>query len=84
MISGTGLVRHANGHEPIGPGDAFIFKPGQPHQPINDSDADLLVFVVAGNPIGESYHYPDEGMWIVNSPESRYVVQHPERTEKRG
>ncbi len=27
--------------------------------------------------------HPEEATWIVNSPESRYVVQHPERTERR-
>lgn len=73
VISGTGQVRHAEGTTPIEPGDAFIFEPGQPHQLINDSDHDLVAYVVADNPIGESCHYPDSGKWMVRSPERRIV-----------
>jgi uncharacterized cupin superfamily protein len=79
VISGNGIVRHSDGRDEVGAGDAFLFKPGQPHQLINEGDADLVLMVVADNPIGESYHYPDEAMWIVNSPERRYVALHPER-----
>lgn len=73
VISGTGQVRHADGATPIEPGDAFIFEPGQPHQLINDSAQDLILCVVADNPIGESCHYPDSGKWMVRSPERRIV-----------
>lgn len=73
VISGQGRVRHADGTTPIKPGDAFLFKPGEPHQLINDSPADLVVYVVADNPIGESCHYPDTGKWLVRSPERRLV-----------
>jgi uncharacterized cupin superfamily protein len=73
VISGTGLARHEGGVTPIGPGDAFIFEPGQPHQLINDGPADLIVYVVADNPIGESCHYPDSGKWLVRSPERRLI-----------
>ncbi len=79
VISGTGVVRHANGETPIAPGDAFIFKPDEPHQIRNDSDGDLTVLIVADNPIGESAYYPDENMWLVYSPQPRYAVQHPDR-----
>lgn len=71
VISGTGLVRHAEGREPITAGDAFLFKPGEPHQLINDSDADLIIYVIADNPFGESVHYPDSEKWSVRSPERR-------------
>jgi uncharacterized cupin superfamily protein len=81
VISGSGIVRHAEGITPIEAGDAFLFKPGEPHQIRNDGDEDLLVLIVADNPIGESFHYPDEAMWIVNSPGSHYVVRHPERED---
>src|SRR5260370_39389093 len=60
VISGKGLVRHQDGTTPIGPGDAFLFKPDEPHQLINsdfESGQDLLVYVVADNPIGESVYY---------------------------
>ncbi|HYY29330.1 MAG TPA: cupin domain-containing protein [Chthoniobacterales bacterium] len=73
VISGTGTVRHAEGRTPIEPGDAFLFEPGQPHQLINDGTADLIVYVVADNPIGESNYYPDSGKWAVRSPERRVI-----------
>jgi uncharacterized cupin superfamily protein len=79
VLAGTGTIRHAGGQTPIVAGDAFLSKPGEPHQIINSGDDDLEIVVIADNPIGESYHYPDEAMWIVNSPERRYVVLHPER-----
>ncbi len=73
VISGRGQVRHQEGLTPIEPGDAFLFEPGQPHQLINDGDDDLVVYVVADNPIGESCHYPDSGKWLVRSPERRLI-----------
>jgi uncharacterized cupin superfamily protein len=73
VISGRGLVRHKDGQTPIEAGDAFIFRPGEPHQLINDSSADLTVYIVADNPIGESYHYPDSKNWCVRSPERRII-----------
>ena len=32
VISGTGAARDGAGTTPIGPGDAFLFKPNEPHQ----------------------------------------------------
>ncbi len=73
VISGTGQVRHDNGSTPIEPGDAFLFKPGQAHQILNDGIIDLVLYVVADNPLGESCHYPDSGKWMVRSPEPRLI-----------
>ena len=73
VISGKGAVRDKAGTIPIETGDAFLFEPGEPHQIINDSDADLVLFVVADNPIGESCHYPDSNKWLVRSPERRLI-----------
>ena len=73
VISGRGAVRHKDGKTAIEAGDAFIFEPGQPHQIINDSSADLVLYVVADNPIGESCHYPDSQKWLVRSPERRLI-----------
>lgn len=73
VISGTGLVRHQGGTTPIEPGDAFLFEPGQPHQLINNGAEDLVLYVVADNPIGESCHYPDSGKWLVRSQEGRVI-----------
>ena len=73
VISGSGQVRHAGGTTPITAGDAFVFKPGEPHQLINDGGQDLLIYVIADNPIGESCHYPDSQKWLVRSPERRLM-----------
>jgi len=77
VISGHGIVRHRDGNTTIEPGDAFIFEPGQPHQLINDGSEDLLIFVVADNPIGESCYYPDTKKWLVRSPERRLIRSEP-------
>jgi uncharacterized cupin superfamily protein len=73
VISGRGVVRHKDGKMPIEPGDAFLFKPGEPHQLINDSAEDLVLYVVADNPIGESTYFPDSAKWGVRSPERRML-----------
>ncbi len=73
VISGTGTVRHNEGTTPIEAGDAFIFPPGEPHQITNNGSEDLVVYVVADNPINESCYYPDSKKWIVYAPERRLI-----------
>lgn len=73
VTSGKGTVRHQEGTTPVESGDAFVFPPGEPHQIINDSAEDLVIVVIADNPIGESCHYPDSGKWLVRSPERRLI-----------
>lgn len=73
VISGGGLARDEGGHTPIESGDAFLFGPGEAHQLINNSVEDLVVYVIADNPIGESCYYPDSQKWIVRSPERRLI-----------
>ncbi len=73
VISGRGLVRHQAGEMAVEPGDAFLFKPGEPHQIRNGGAEDLVLYVVADNPMGESCHYPDSGKWLVRSPDFRLV-----------
>jgi len=68
VIEGEGKVRHQSGVSSIKTGDAFLFKPGEPHQIINDSKHDLVVYVIADNPTSESLYLPDEKRWIVKSP----------------
>ena len=36
-------------------------------------DEDLVLYIVADNPFGESCHYPDSGKWMVRSPERRLL-----------
>ena len=71
VISGRGVARDADGETPIEAGDAFIYLPGEPHQFTNDGSEDLIIYVVADNPIGESAYYPDSEKWLVRSPERR-------------
>jgi uncharacterized cupin superfamily protein len=73
VIEGEGKVCHDNGTTPVKTGDAFIFKPGESHQIINDSEHDLVVYVIADNPISESVYLPDEKRWIVKSPKFNIV-----------
>lgn len=73
VISGTGSVRDQDGTASIVPGDAFIFKPSEAHQLTNDGTEDLIVYVVADNPLGESHYYPDSGKWGVPIPERRML-----------
>ncbi len=77
VISGRGVARHQEGSTPIEPGDAFLFRPGQPHQLINEGSEDLVVYVIADNPIGESAYYPDSNKWIVRSPARRLMRSEP-------
>src|SRR4051794_22842028 len=53
VISGGGVVRDQEERTTVEAGDAFLFKPGEPHQIINDRTEDLVLYVVADNPIGE-------------------------------
>ncbi len=73
VIAGTGTVRHEQGTTPIEVGDAFIFKPGEPHQITNTGACDLLLYVVADNPIGEAYYYPDSKKWGVPIPKRTVI-----------
>ena len=73
VISGRGVVRHKDGLTPIETGDAFLFKPGEPHQITNDGTEDLLIYVVADNPFGGSSYYPDSNKWSVRIPEHRLL-----------
>ncbi len=66
VISGSGSVRHREGTTKIEAEDAFLFPPGEPHQLINDSPADLVLYIVADNPVGEACHYPDSNKWAID------------------
>jgi uncharacterized cupin superfamily protein len=77
VISGQGVVRHAEGTLAIEAGDAFLFKPNEPHQLINDGADDLVVYVIADNPVGETCYYPDSNKWAVKSPAYRLMQSEP-------
>jgi uncharacterized cupin superfamily protein len=73
VLSGKGVARHKDGTTPIETGDAFIFQPEEPHTLANDGAEDLLIFIIADNPIGESAYYPDSKKWLVRSPERKLM-----------
>jgi uncharacterized cupin superfamily protein len=73
VISGSGSLRYEQGKIPVVVGDACLFEPGEPHQFINDGVEDLVIYVIADNPIGESVYYPDSKKWGVKLPERRLM-----------
>jgi len=77
VISGTGVVRHLEGSTAIETGEAFLFEPGEPHEITNNTSADLVILIVADNPIGETCYYPDSNKWLVRSPESTLIRSGP-------
>ncbi len=77
VIAGTGSVRHNDGVTPLQAGDAFIFRPGEPHQLISGSSDDLVLYIVADNPLGETCYYPDSKKWEVSSPSVQLIRSAP-------
>jgi uncharacterized cupin superfamily protein len=77
IVGGKGAVRHQDGTTEVGPDDVFIFGPNEPHQITNAGDVDLVYYVIADNPIGESGYYPESGKWKVNraSAADRVVIK---------
>ena len=77
VVSGKGSVRDKNGNTDVVAGDAFIFGPNEPHQITNSGDVDLVYYVIADNPLGESGYYPDSKKWKVNrtSQADRVVIK---------
>lgn len=73
VVSGRGTVRDKESTTAVEAGDSFLFPPDEPHQLINDSTEDLVILVIADNPIGESCYYPDSKKWLVRSPERRLL-----------
>jgi len=80
IVSGNGSVRDKDGNTDVVAGDAFIFGPNEPHQITNSGDVELVYYVIADNPIGESGYYPDSGKWKVNksSAADRVVIKNGE------
>ncbi|MDQ2659250.1 MAG: cupin domain-containing protein [Verrucomicrobiota bacterium] len=73
VLSGRGTARDADGTKPIEAGDALLAPPEDPHAFTNDGTEDLVIMVVADNPVGESAYYPDSKKWLVRSPERRLM-----------
>ena len=69
VVSGRGSVRDKDRTTEVGPGDAFLFQPGEAHQLTNAVDDDFVYYVIADNPrsggTGDSCFYPDSRKWAV-------------------
>lgn len=74
VVSGRGKVRHANGTTEVGPGDAFLFSPGEAHQLSATDNEDFVYYVIADNPRGDSCFYPDSGKFAVCKEEGEEVI----------
>src|SRR6476646_714075 len=79
VVSGRGNVRAKNGVTEVGPGDAFLFQPGEAHQLTNSGNEDFVYYVIADNPrsggaTGDSCYYPDSGKWAVVREESEELI----------
>jgi uncharacterized cupin superfamily protein len=77
VLSGTGVARDQDGATPIGPGDAFVFAPHEAHQLTADPGGDLVLYIVADNPLGDACHYPDSKKWSVSIPQRALVRSEP-------
>jgi uncharacterized cupin superfamily protein len=63
VLSGSGKFRSLAGLVELAAGDAVFCAPGEPHQITNDSEQDLVFYIIADNPVGESCYYPDSDKW---------------------
>jgi uncharacterized cupin superfamily protein len=75
VISGNGTVRYEGGKTEVREGDAFVFPPGEAHQIINTGNTDLIFYIIADNPVGDTCHYPDSGKWSVFQGKDRVVLK---------
>lgn len=77
VISGSGAVRDGKGLTKIEKDDAFLFEPGEAHQLINDSSGDLILYIVADNPVGEACYYPDSKKWLIDGLSGQILRSEP-------
>ncbi|MEY2521376.1 MAG: hypothetical protein QOF24_3135 [Verrucomicrobiota bacterium] len=75
VVSGHGSVRDEAGTTGVGPGDAFFFAPGDAHQITNPGPDELIYYVIADNPIGDTCYYPDSKKWAVSRPLGNIILK---------
>jgi len=63
VVSGTGQIRTEKLLEPIIAGDAIFFSRSEAHQIVNNSAQELIFYIIADNPIGETSYYLDSNKW---------------------
>jgi uncharacterized cupin superfamily protein len=59
ILTGTGTVRAGADTHRVGPGDVVLHPPGEPHQLTNTGPDTLDFFLIADNPLIDTWHYPD-------------------------
>jgi len=65
VLSGKGRMVIDDGGIDIRAGDHIIQPPGWAHTVWNNTDQELLYYVIADNPLAESIYYPDSDKWVV-------------------
>ena len=75
ILTGSGNVRDESGTHEVGPGDAFVYRPGEAHQVSCAGSVDLVYYVIADNPPGDSTTYPDSKKWAVWDGTKRILIQ---------
>ena len=65
FLEGNGEVRGPESTRGVSAGDTVIFKPGEAHQIINSTEADLIFYVIADQPPADVISYPDSGTWSI-------------------
>ena len=68
VLSGSGYVRLKEGNVPITKGDAMMCPPVEAHQIVNDGDVNLVVQIIATNPLFDACFYPDSNTWGLAGP----------------
>lgn len=63
VLGGEGTVRANGERHAIGRGDVFVHAAGTAHQTINTGSEDLELYIVADNPAGDVWFYPDSNKW---------------------
>jgi uncharacterized cupin superfamily protein len=63
ILFGSGKFRTPQGITELTSGDAVFCAPGEPHQIINDGVEELVFYIIADNPVGETCYYPDSDKW---------------------
>lgn len=66
--SGQGVVRAGAETFAVGPGDAVLHPPTEPHQITAAPGAPLEFLLIADNPPVDYWHYPDSGKWGLRAP----------------
>ncbi len=63
VASGVGTIRAGDESHAVKPGDTFIHPPAEAHQLTNTGTEDLVVYIIADNPVLDAFRYPDSDKW---------------------